>query len=138
MVLTVGSPRLTRSAAAAAAPAPADLLGIRTEQRGHAVIVYLDGEIDHRGADRLRDHVQALIADPACPSRVILDLAQVHFCGSSGLGAVITVWRSVRIRRRSLVVSRPSGVCRRILERTGLDQHIALSPTLRHALTRPD
>ncbi|WUI02774.1 STAS domain-containing protein [Spirillospora sp. NBC_00431] len=102
------------------------------------MVVYIDGELYHRTADRLRDHVLTITTTPHCSDRVILDLDQVSFCDSSGLSALVTVWKTVRARRSDLVISRPSGVCRRILERTGLDQYLTLSPTLRRALAHPD
>ncbi|TDD34169.1 anti-sigma factor antagonist, partial [Actinomadura sp. KC06] len=137
-MLTVGTPSLLQPAETSpdeSAPASANRLGIRTEHHGRAVIVYIDGELYHRTADLLRDHVLTITGTPSRPDRVILDLDRVSFCDSSGLGALITVWKAVHARRRNLVVSRPSEVCRRLLQRTGLDQYLTISPTLRHALT---
>jgi anti-anti-sigma factor len=109
-------------------------LRARTEHHDQAVVVYADGEIDHHTADLLREHV-ITAALSARPPRVVLDLDQVTFCDSSGLGAMVAIWKAVRTHHGDLVISRPPEICRRILQRTGLDQRITVRPTLRHALT---
>lgn len=50
--------------------------------------------------------------------------------------ALVRADGDVRAHRGTLVVAQPSEVCRRILARTGLDRHIDVSPTVRHALRR--
>ncbi|MBO2457472.1 STAS domain-containing protein [Actinomadura sp. LCR2-06] len=98
-------------------------------------MVHVHGEIDVFTADALRDQAISAAASLA-RLRIVLDLDQVTFCDSSGLNALVALWKSVRARGGDLVVARPPEVCRRILARTGLDAHIGVSPTLRHALRR--
>ncbi|XVQ09354.1 STAS domain-containing protein [Spirillospora sp. CA-255316] len=112
---------------------PDQRLEARTLQHGTAMVVQVDGEIDHATADLLREHVIAA-ALAVSPPRVVLDFDQVTFCDSSGLGALVAIWKAVRAHHGDLVVARPPGVCRRILERTGLERHITTSPTLDGAL----
>jgi anti-anti-sigma factor len=113
---------------------PQGRLRIHTEHAAACVVVHVHDEIDAFTGETLRE--QALSAAPlACPW-IVLDLDQVTFFDSSGLNALIAIWKSVRARGGDLVVARPPEVCRRILARTGLDRHIGISPTLRHALHR--
>ncbi|MFB4319942.1 STAS domain-containing protein [Actinomadura sp. 21ATH] len=114
-------------------PGPRQRLQARTRQHGTAMIIEVDGEIDHATADLLREHV-ITAALALRPPHVVLDLDQVTFCDSSGLGALVAIWKAVRAHHGDLVVARPPGVCRRILERTGLDGHITTHPTLEGAL----
>ncbi|WP_089314220.1 STAS domain-containing protein [Actinomadura mexicana] len=119
------SPRLWRD--------PHDRLRIGVENRDTCIVVRVDGEIDYLTADAFRDHV---LSHAPAAWRIILDLQDVAFCDSSGLGALVGLWKAVTARHGRLVLSRPSPVCHRILQRTGLDAHIMISPTLRHAFAR--
>jgi anti-sigma B factor antagonist len=129
---------------------PGARLHVRTEHHDQAVIVYADGQLDHHTCHLLREH--AIAALPAArpdvssatrpavlaarPRRVVLDLDQVGFCDSCGLDAMVVIFQAARAHHATLVIARPQRLCRRILQRTGLDQHIAVSPTPRHALHR--
>ncbi|QXJ22240.1 STAS domain-containing protein [Actinomadura graeca] len=112
---------------------PRDRIRVRAEHRDSALVAYAEGELDYLVSEPFRDYVLSL-AFP--PWQIILDLERVSFCDSSGLGAMVGIWKAVRTRRGRLVVSRPSGLCRRILRRTGLDEHFTVSATLNHALTQ--
>ncbi|GGT74977.1 hypothetical protein GCM10010177_36350 [Actinomadura citrea] len=112
---------------------PHDRLRIRVENRDTCILVRVEGEIDYLTADAFREHV---LSHASAAWRIILDLQDVAFCDSSGLGALVGLWKTVTARRGRLVLSRPSPVCHRILQRTGLDAHIMISPTLRHAFAK--
>ncbi|WP_131741322.1 STAS domain-containing protein [Actinomadura roseirufa] len=112
---------------------PEGRLRTRSEEHGLFQVVYAEGEIDCVTATAFGEHVAALLGPPY---RLVLDLQQVTFCDSSGLSALIFLWKAARANRGRLVVSRPSALCRRILRRTGLDERMNVSPTLRQAFAR--
>src|SRR5947207_918473 len=97
-------------------PVLEDRLHATAEHRGPAVIVQIDGEIDYATAGLFREHVTTATLTSS-PPYVVLDLEQVTFCDSSGLGVMIALWKAVRALHGNLVVARPSRICRRILER---------------------
>ncbi|MFC5754214.1 STAS domain-containing protein [Actinomadura rugatobispora] len=115
-------------------PGPQQRLQIRTGDRGCAVVVHVEGEIDYTTADLLRERVRTA-AEPLTPPRVVLDFDRVTFCDSSGLGTLVSMWKTARAAGGDLLVARPPGIFRRILERTGLERHITMTPTLDQALT---
>ena len=115
-------------------PDPRKRLRTRAAGHGPAVVVHVEGEIDFTTTDVLREAVRAA-AEPVRPPRVVLDFEKVTFCDSSGLGALVAVWKAARAAGGDLVVARPPGICRRMLERTGLERHIAITPTLERALS---
>jgi anti-sigma B factor antagonist len=115
--------------------APQGRLRIHTEYAASCAVLHVHGEIDVLTADVLRERAASAAAPFARP-RLVLDLDRVSFCDSSGLNALIAIWKAARSRRGDMVVARPPEVCRRILARTGLDQHIGVSPTVAHALRR--
>ncbi|MBA2892852.1 STAS domain-containing protein [Nonomuraea soli] len=107
-------------------------LRLRIEDRGEWLAVHVSGDVDYRNSTSLRDQVLALIGDDRVPA-VVLDLSQVGFIDSSGLGALIMVWRAATSAGGALVLSRPSPVCEGWLERTGLTGHIRSARSLEAA-----
>lgn len=55
------------------------------------VVTAMEARIDAAGAIRFKDRMRELVQDPA--PRVVLDLSQVTFLDSSGLGAVVAVMK---------------------------------------------
>lgn len=105
---------------------------IRVRSAGHErfLLFHVAGDIDYLTAEPFREYV---LSRPSPSGNIVLDLRDVEFCDSSGLGALVAIWKAARGKRGNLVLSRPSPLCHRILERTGLDQHIRISATLRQA-----
>jgi len=114
---------------------PGDRLHSSVEHHDRVTIIHVHGEIDFITAGGFRDHVVGT-ALARTPPYVVLDLDRVTFCDSSGLSALIVIWKATRAGRGGLVVARPPELCRRILQRTGLDERIGISPTLQHAVAQ--
>jgi len=55
------------------------------------VVTAMEARIDAAGAIQFKDRMRELVQDPA--PRVVLDLSQVTFLDSSGLGAVVAVMK---------------------------------------------
>lgn len=62
------------------------------------VVTALEPRIDAAGAIRFKDRMRELVQNPA--PRVILDLSQVNFLDSSGLGAVVAVMKILGPERK--------------------------------------
>jgi anti-anti-sigma factor len=76
----------------------------------------LRGELDVSSCDGLPEQMQGP------PGRlVVLDLAELTFVDSSGLGAIHAARRLAIKNGGTLVVSRPRPVVHRVLQLTGLD-----------------
>ncbi|NVI90976.1 STAS domain-containing protein [Actinomadura sp. BRA 177] len=112
---------------------PYDRIRLQVEHRNSCLLIKAAGEIDHLTANAFRDYV---ISHCVTTRRIILDLQGVTFCDSSGLGGLVGIWKAATAHDRRLVLSRPSPLCHRILQRTGLDEHITISVTLHHAFAR--
>lgn len=103
-----------------------------TVRRDHGVVVgAVSGDIDLSTVAGLRDRLLEL-ADAGEP--LILDLDQVTFMDSAGLGALVAVARRAATHGTALhaVCSRPQ--TRKLLWMVGLDRRIPLSDTLDAAL----
>ena len=123
---------------------PADLddqalenrLRIRTDYLGSCVVVGAAGEIDIATADRLRIQVIIAVLLAATPPSVVIDLGEVEFCDSTGVGALVAIWKAIRADGGKLV-RRPArrDRLRALLARTRLDTHITVRDNLPDAIT---
>lgn len=104
-------------------------LTVRRE-RGY-VIVAVAGEIDISTVTRLRERLFELAAT-GCP--LIVDLNDVTFIDSAGLGALVGAYRRAGERGGSLqaVCARPH--TRKLLWMTGIDRRVPLSASLDEAM----
>ena len=96
-----------------------------------AAIVRLTGEIDLSVAPALRDTLTEL-ADGT--RDVVVDLTEVSFMDSTGLGALISGRELVREGGRKLVLVGVGGPVRRLFSITKLDQAFDFHPTVVAAL----
>ncbi|WP_030440472.1 STAS domain-containing protein [Actinoplanes subtropicus] len=87
-------------------------------ERGGVVRLTLSGELDLATADRLQQHVQRALAQPA--RKLVLDLAGVAFCDSTGLGALLHARNTAVEHGTGFQVTRPRGLTQRVLEVSGL------------------
>jgi anti-anti-sigma factor len=93
-----------------------DLLSVASYAFDGGRVVTLRGELDVSSKEGLAEQ---LIGPPG--SLVVLDLCQLTFIDSSGLGAIHAARRTAIEGGGNLLVSRPNPTVSRVLEITGLD-----------------
>ncbi|MDT7608039.1 MAG: anti-sigma factor antagonist, partial [Pseudonocardiales bacterium] len=104
-----------------AEPDDAGTLAVSVESAGEAAIVAVTGEIDALTVGRLREAIDAGLAQASSP-RVVLDLSGVSFLASSGLAALVEGATDLGDRGGWLrVVAGSQRAVVRALEVTGLD-----------------
>ncbi len=102
---------------------------------GCAVVV-ATGEIDLYTAPALRE---SLIRAGESSSRVVIDLTDVTFLDSTGLGVMLGALGRARTAERSVALVGPTDMVKRVLQITGLDQVFTTYVRLDEALaTRPE
>ncbi len=85
---------------------------------GDDTVVHVSGELDMSTTDRLRDVVEAQLREN--PSRIVLDLTELTFCDSLGLGTLVVLSRAARKQQTSLVLRNPGPFLNRMLDVTGV------------------
>ncbi|MEV4283178.1 STAS domain-containing protein [Actinoplanes xinjiangensis] len=75
------------------------------------------GEIDLEVAD---DLYEALIRACHGAAGVVVDLAEVSLCDSTGIGVLVRAWSAAHRRGVDLIVINPRGIVRRSLQVTGV------------------
>jgi len=91
------------------------------EEHDHAVVVKLVGELDLYNADEVRETLDGVCARK--PVRVVVDLSEVTFIDSTGLGVLVEA-RSKLADRKSFLLSAPQPETRRALEISELAKHM--------------
>src|SRR5437016_5596808 len=100
------------------------------EQRGDAVVVRLAGELDLYNAEDARAALTE--ASGRSPERVVVDLGEVTFVDSTGLGVLVEA-RTKLPNRRALLLAAPQIETRRALEVSGLDRYLPVHETVEEA-----
>ena len=93
-------------------------LKITVERTPTEVVMKLAGEIDMSTVQRLSKVVADVLADP--PGRVVLDLEEVTFCDSQGLGTLVVLSRKATMAQSCLVLVNVGDFLLRVLDITGL------------------
>lgn len=86
----------------------------------------LAGEIDMSTVQRLSKVVGDMLADEP-PPRVVLDLGEVTFCDSQGLGTLVVLSRKAGLVQSHLVLTNVGDFLLRVLDITGLRGALMIS-----------
>jgi len=86
----------------------------------------LSGDLDLAAVDTVRTAVTSALRDAACTG-ISLDLAEVTFIDSTGLGTLVAIRNLCRERNITLVLRRPSPAARRLLQLSTLDTVFTLT-----------
>lgn len=87
---------------------------------GDVVTVVVSGEVDISVTERLREALAGVVAAPEAPGRVEVNLANLDFIDSSGLGVLIGARKEARTAGITLVVTEPSPMVVRVLRVLGV------------------
>lgn len=96
-------------------------MSVRTESSGQTVTAYLEGEIDHHSAARIREKIDREI-DGGNAKLLILDFRDVTFMDSSGIGLVMGRYRQMKFYDGELQVTGTSPQIYKVMRIAGLDR----------------
>jgi anti-anti-sigma factor len=99
-------------------------LKIQTALDDETLSVALAGEFDAGSVDEFRAAVQG---ESVLWRRLLLDMSDLAFMDSTGLGALVRLNQRARELGLELLLVRPSPPVVRLLELTGLEQQFAVS-----------
>lgn len=98
----------------------ASSFNITRSDTAEALIVQVQGEVDIHTSPALESALQEAVNDGK--SAVWVDLSDVSFMDSSGLGALIASLRVAKANSKELVLVSPQPAVNRVLAMTGLDK----------------
>ena len=99
-----------------------DELKIRVSRDGNTATVVATGEIDLSTVDELRSAVTEAAEDV---EKLLLDLTEVEFIDSAGLGGLLELRSTLRSRNVTLEISAGEGPVKQAMEITGLSELLA-------------
>jgi len=102
------------------------LLTVQTDN--HHTVLTVDGEIDLSTSGQLDDAVVEALGQET--SHLTLDLAQVTFLDSSGLGVIVKALKRAKEAETSFDVVAANDRVLKVFKLTGLDAVIEIYPTL--------
>jgi anti-sigma B factor antagonist len=100
-------------------------LSVSVRRTAGEAVVTLVGEIDMSTVQRLAKVVDDILAaDP--PPRIVLDLANITFCDSQGLGTLVVLSRKATMAQSYLLLTNVGDFLMRVLDITGLRGALAI------------
>jgi anti-sigma B factor antagonist len=107
-------------------------LGFTTTEHGRWVVLSVSGEVDVATAPQLRERLVDLVGEGH--AHLILDLNEVGFLDSTGLGVIVGCLKRARGNDGDLVIVCDQRSILKVLEITGLTAVFQLHPTVEGAL----
>jgi anti-sigma B factor antagonist len=89
--------------------------------------VVVSGEVDAQSAQDLREQMLSLLGKGIC--KILVNLNQIRFIDSTGLGILVGGLKRARERGGDLVIVSNNGAVNRLLELTGLHQIFRVLPS---------
>lgn len=108
---------------------------VSSSRDGDWRVVTVNGEIDVHTGPALRDHL--LSAFSQGEDTVVVDLSQVSFLDSSGLGVLVTAHKRARTTNGELRIAACRPPVSTIFQITALDRAFCIYPTVEEALATP-
>jgi anti-anti-sigma factor len=106
------------------------VLEIETDDRGDHALCRPVGELDAYTVSAFRDALSELATKP----RVVIDLSEVPFMDSAGLGALIGGFRRTRENGGEVAVACSRPTLTRLLHTTGFDRIVPVTETVDEAI----
>ncbi|MFF2147006.1 STAS domain-containing protein [Kitasatospora sp. NPDC058190] len=106
-----------------------------TNAPGIAHILRLHGEVDHGQRADLEEALGRAVKNGL--PRLVVDLADLSFCDSTGLNALLSARLDALANSVRLILATPSPQVRRLLEITGADEVFTVRDSVLAALTEP-
>ena len=79
------------------------------------LLILLSGDFDAAGSSTIRPELEQVAAGPG-PAEVILDIGRVSFLDSSGVGAIVFLFKRLRMQNRRLRIRSAQGQPAQLLE----------------------
>ncbi len=98
---------------------------ITSETKGTQLKITVTGEIDHHSARKFREDIDELIYYYR-PKKLCLDLSQIAFMDSSGLGLILGRFTLTRELGGELVILDPTDAVKKILDLAGTSRLIKI------------
>lgn len=101
------------------------MLEIQREDRGAVTILTLRGHLDALNAPNLKRETELLVDEGR--TQVVFDMARLDLVDSSGVGAIVSLFKKVRTRQGDVKIAALAGQPREIFKLLRLDRAFDLA-----------
>lgn len=108
-------------------------MSLTTEEVQNALVYRLEGALDAFSVRELRPKMEEQLTHAA--KAHVFDLSQVDFVDSSGIGAVVFMYKRLAAQKKNLVLTGLSGQPLDLIKMLRIDKVIDIKPTVEDALT---
>jgi anti-sigma B factor antagonist len=107
---------------------------LKIRKSGDNYIIDVDGEMDLYNSYKLKELVMKMLEKKV--TRFIINLENVDYIDSSGIGALIYICSTIKKLNFKLVITNIHGSVKRVIELTKLMGYFPITPTIEEALHR--
>jgi anti-sigma B factor antagonist len=107
-------------------------MDIQRTDAGNVIIISLTGRMDLNSGNQLKEEVKSVLVSGK--TSIHLNLKNVEFVNSSGLGALVSIMKEVRIHRGRLTLSDMADYVREIFDITQLSHIFEIFPSEEEAM----
>ncbi len=101
-------------------------MDFKTTNTNDETRVWLAGRLEFTDHDKLHDLVELL--GQAISRRLVIDLSELGFIDSAGLGMLLILQEEAEIRQIKMVVRGPAGEVKRSIELARLNEIVTIEP----------
>ena len=109
-----------------------DAKALKPESHGHFKVLRLTGRLDAAAAQGVQKQCSALRNEGA--SNLALELSQVTFVSSSGLGVFLALTEEFKEAEGSFHLVAPSSTVAAVIKLLNLDRFLSIAPSIDHLL----
>jgi len=107
---------------------------LKIRKSGENYIIDVNGEMDLYNSYRLKELVMKMLEKKV--ERYIVNLENVDYIDSSGIGALIYICSTIKKMNLKLVITNIHGSVKKVIELTKLMGYFPISPTIEEALAK--
>ncbi|WP_181871231.1 STAS domain-containing protein [Sphaerisporangium album] len=107
---------------------------IRVERLEHCTVLRVLGELDFQGTPMFYAHIDGAWASDQGGPRLVIDLHEMRFCDSAGLGALVYAFNQVTSAKGRLLLAAVPVHLRRRMRISGLERHLESRETVEQAV----
>ncbi|MCL2372163.1 MAG: anti-sigma factor antagonist [Defluviitaleaceae bacterium] len=110
-------------------------MGIQLDIQGRVMVATLEGELDHHQAERLRPQLDTAFENSPC-KHLVLDMGEVSFMDSSGIGMIIGRYKNAEKRGGQLTLACMNSSLAKLFEFSGLQKIVHSTATVSDAIAK--
>ncbi|TDL34683.1 anti-sigma F factor antagonist [Jeotgalibacillus sp. S-D1] len=108
---------------------------VQAEIKKDVLLLRMQGELDHHATEKIRGELITLMEEQNI-RHLVLNLAELDFMDSSGLGLMLGRYKHLQKREGSMIICAISAPVKRLFEMSGLFRIMIIEPSEDQALTR--